>query len=236
LSILVLANEDVGRLIHFAGSYEPAETAFLIAQVRPGDICLDIGANVGYFSLMMARAARTGHIHAFEPIPLNAALLAASAELNGLRNIHLVRSAVGSSDGEAMFSESEDTAYSSLQDTHRKPLAKASVVPMVALDSYLVSNNLGKIDILKADVEGAEQLVVEGASRLFEDRDRRPRLVMLELFDENLSAFDTSASKVIDLMAIHGYGPHVVDDKGAVRPFVPEDLGAVYNFFFLPRE
>ena len=68
--MLVFANEDVGRQIWLFGNYEVDETRFFKEQIQPTDICLDVGGNVGYFSLLMSRLASDGSVHVFEPIPM----------------------------------------------------------------------------------------------------------------------------------------------------------------------
>src|SRR5262245_3843816 len=93
--LLVLANEDVGRSIYYGGSYEPAESKYLARRISRDSLCIDVGANVGYFTLLMAKVASAGSVHTFEPIPLNTSLLRASIELNGFTNIFVNQSAVG---------------------------------------------------------------------------------------------------------------------------------------------
>jgi hypothetical protein len=87
---------------------------------------------------------------------------------------------------------------------------------------------------MKVDVEGAEDLVVRGGSSILGDSNRRPRIVLMELFDGNLSSFDSSISSVIERMASFGYQPHVLKASG--RRLAPYDVSkhsAFYNIVFL---
>jgi FkbM family methyltransferase len=233
--MLVFANEDVGRQIWLFGNYEADETRFFIEQIKPTDICFDVGGNVGYFSLLMSRLASDGSVHVFEPIPVNAALIAANAALNGIENLHLNNTAVGDHEGSVQFSVSVDSAYSSMHATGRLAEERSIHVPMITLDGYLSASSLLCIDVMKVDVEGAEDLVVRGGSSLLTDLSRRPRIILMELFDGNLSSFDSSVASVIERMVSFGYQPHVLIAGG--RRLAPYDLAkhsAFYNIIFLP--
>jgi FkbM family methyltransferase len=232
--LLVIANEDVGRLIHFGGSYERAETDFLRSVLRPDSICMDVGANVGYYTLFMSRLAGAGAVHAFEPIALNAALLKASLELNGCTNVVINECAVAERSGTVQFSQASDTAYSSMVDTGRKSLDRVTQVPAVTLDEYVELKGINRVDVLKVDVEGAEESVVRGASRLLGDGKRRPGLVFLELFEENLKPFGSSVASVMGRMTGLGYEPFVIGPSGSRIPFRKEMASSYYNVMFVP--
>jgi FkbM family methyltransferase len=232
--MLVFANEDVGRQIWLFGNYEADETRFFIEQIRPTDICFDVGGNVGYFSLLMSRLASDGSVHVFEPIPVNAALIAANTALNAIENLHLTNAAVGDHEGSVLFSVSVDSAYSSMHATGRLAEEKSIHVPLIALDDYLSAKSLLRIDVMKVDVEGAEDLVIRGASGLLGDSSRRPRIVLMELFDGNLSSFGSSVASVIERMASFGYQPHVLMAGGRrLAPYNPSRHSAFYNIIFL---
>jgi len=232
--LLVLANEDVGRAIYFGKSYEPVETKYLRKMISSDALCVDVGANVGYFTMLMAQTARGGRVHAFEPIALNAALLRTSMELNGFTNIRINQCAVGDSVGVISFSQSSDSAYSSIHDTQRKPLERTLTVPVTTLDDYLERETVKRVDILKVDVEGAEGLVVAGASRLLSDETRRPQVIMLELFDPNLRAFGSSVKTVTEKMETFGYKPFVVNEEGEMVAFSDELKARYCNVLFIP--
>ena len=171
--LLVLGNEDVGRSIYFGGSYESAESRYLASRISSDSVCVDIGANIGYFTLLMAKGASEGSVHAFEPIPLNTSLLHASIELNGFTNIWVNQSAVGDRTGEISFVQSSDSAYSSLFDYRSQIPRPHYTGAHRSLDEYVSHTGITRVDILKADVEGAEGLVVAGASQLLRDKTKK---------------------------------------------------------------
>ena len=234
--LLVRANEDVGRTIHFLHDFERGEQLFFERVIRPTAICLDVGANIGFFTILMAGKATAGHVHAFEPLALNAALLAASIELNGFTNVSLVQSAVGAEDGEIAFSQAVDSAYSSIRDTGRQAEARLLTVPITRLDTYLNARAVGPIDIMKCDVEGAEGLVLDGAGELFSSYERQPAILMIELFQGNLDHFNTDVTRIEAQLTAAGYAAHTIAEDGSLRPANAPLPAGVYNHVFVaPR-
>jgi FkbM family methyltransferase len=231
--MLVFVNEDVGRQIWLFETYEPDETRFFRDSIKPDDICFDVGGNVGYFALLMSKLAVDGTVHVFEPIPMNAALVKANAELNAFTNVTVNNVAVGSEEGIANFSVSIDSAYSSMRATGRIAEAQSIDVPLVTLDKYIERSGINRIDIMKVDVEGAEDMVLVGGTALLSDPARRPRMVLLELFDENLVPFGTNVAIIVDRMIGFGYEAHVLADGGGhLIPYQSEMANRYYNIIF----
>jgi FkbM family methyltransferase len=234
--LLTIANEDVGREILFAKSFEIGETRFIQRFLSTSATCIDVGANIGYFSILMASGAPDRKVYSFEPIPLNAHLLRSSAALNSLENIEVIESAVGSTDGEVNFNQAIDSAYSSILDSRRKPVERLLRVPITSLDSFLATRSIPTIDFLKIDVEGAEELVIEGSIALMTDPRRRPKLVLMELFDKNLEPFGTNALAIVNRMKELGYTPFFVNETASITAFQEAALKSTYNVFFTPDE
>jgi FkbM family methyltransferase len=231
--MLVFSNEDVGRQIWLFGSYEPDETRYFNDIIKADDVCFDIGGNVGYFALLMSKAAAAGSVHVFEPIPMNATLVKANAELNGLSNVLVNNVAVGAEEGSANFSISIDSAYSSMRATGRIAEAQSIEVPLITLDNYIDRTGIRKVDIMKVDVEGAEDMVLVGASALLSDSARRPRVVLLELFDENLIPFGTSVGAIVERMIAFGYRANVLANGGGhLIAYQPSMANKLYNIIF----
>jgi len=203
--LLVAANEDVGRNILLFRNFEPEEAAFFRKEIQPTDICFDIGGNVGFFTMLMAARAKHGAVHVFEPIPFNAALIQTNALLNEFKNVFVRNFAVGSSSGTAQFSIAVDSAYSSMRSTGRRREESSIAVPVITLDHYVTKYDVGRVDILKVDVEGAEGMVVSGAMGILSNRAIRPRMILLELFEVNLRPFETDVQTIVNEMINHGY-------------------------------
>lgn len=154
------ANKAMTPWITHFGAWEPDERALLLSLLRPGMNVLDIGANVGYHSLVCARAvAPSGRVVAIEPDLENCALLAANLWDAGSTNVELVRAAAGQATGTTPLTLDEDN-----RGNHRAfalaSAARVIDVLCVRVDDLLRSEIL--IDVVKIDVQGTDHLVVLG--------------------------------------------------------------------------
>ena len=159
---LDVSRSNAQQLLFLEGTRYIGERKLLWSLARPGSVVVDIGANIGYYTLLIeARVSRSGKIIAFEPEPDNLIELRLNVEQNLLKNVEIRPFAVGATPGVVAFARginggvSEDGAL--LADTAIK-------VPMVALDDVLD----GPVDLIKIDVEGYEGEVLAGARKVIE--------------------------------------------------------------------
>lgn len=232
--MLLRADQDSGRFLYFYGEYEPEECSYFQQAVRSADICLDVGANVGFYTLLFSRLASSGEVHAFEPVASSWHILSTNVLANELTNVTVNRAAVGNCDTEAEFTLATDPTYSSFVDTERRTTAARIKVPVVSIDSYLQQQRLPRVDCLKVDVEGGEHKVLSGAAALLSDPQRRPRLVMLELHDPMLQRQGSSIDQVLEQMASYGYSPFIWTKQQRL-PFRREHYMKFFNVFFAPE-
>ena len=142
--------------------------------------------------------------------------------------------AVGSSEGMVQFSVSVDFAYSSMRARGRLAEQRMIDVPIVSLDDYVERAGIAHVDAMKVDVEGAEDMVISGGARLLSDKERRPRIVLLELCDGNLSSFGTCIGAVVAHMSAFGCSPKVLADAGGyLMPYTPDMANKRYNIIFV---
>jgi FkbM family methyltransferase len=231
--LLVFSNEIVGRHLKYLGEYEARETSWLKSVCSEDWVYLDVGANVGYFSMLFATLSPRGVVHAFEPSELNWRMLSLSVALNGLGNVKVNKAAVSDVRGVTTFERASDGAYSSMKSTGRKPTDHVESVDTVRLDDYVVEHGISHIDCMKVDVEGAEQLVLRGASRLLASPELAPSWIFIELFEENLAAFSASAKSVFAELRALGYASFVLDKAGrTLRVDSVEEHPAEFNYLF----
>ena len=180
---------------------QPWDEVLLAACLRPGDVVIDVGANIGTHTLAAAVATRpSGVVHAFEPHPRTFGFLGRNVARNQLTNIMLYNFAVGSQDGELHFSDCyEDTENAVMSDG---PLA----VPVRTLDSLDPSPG-AEIAFLKIDVEGFELAVLEGARVLL----GRTQAVYFEAWDRHFRGYGHSTREVIVWLAARGFTVHLCD-------------------------
>ena len=164
------------RYFH-AQPYEPQLTAFIAEAVRPGSVFVDVGANIGLFTLLAARCASPGgRVLAFEPHPGARAQLRHLIELNGLTDVVTVSDAAlsdRSAPAATLFLASDsalstlDPALAPLGDLH--PFRTSVKVPVSSLDDWLAASGaawaITPIDVMKIDVEGTEERVLRGMTR-----------------------------------------------------------------------
>ena len=142
------------------GTYEPEQTAHFVRWVRPGATVVDIGAHVGYYTLLASMlAGESGSVWAFEPEPTNAAFLRRHLYLNNCRNVHVEQLAVSNIDGRAKFSHGTGSGTGHLDR------GGDMEVRTVRLTDFCSSRRITP-SAIKIDVEGAEEEVLEGAKEL----------------------------------------------------------------------
>jgi FkbM family methyltransferase len=145
-----------------AGCIEPFETEIILNEVRPGDTVVDVGAHIGYYTLLLARAVGpAGRVLAFEPDPLNFALLRRNVELNGYANVELFPKALSDRCGKFRLYLSSDNAgdhrlYESADEPRPAVEAEATTLDSIS------SGRDRKVDFIKMDVQGSEGAVLEG--------------------------------------------------------------------------
>jgi FkbM family methyltransferase len=149
--------------------HPPAAHMAALAYLMPGSVALDIGANLGEWTLPFARrVGRAGHVLAVEPMPRNAAALAKTLAANALRQAEIVRCAVGDHDGTVDFAVPLVTSTRSDTGTaHIGPAAAGHETLRVALchlDALVGEHRFERIDLIKIDVEGHERHVLDGAA------------------------------------------------------------------------
>ena len=230
-----LANA-VGRTIWLRGDYESEGPikAIIESNLGRGDVFLDVGANVGFFSLTASRRVGPGGaVHAFEPVPRLARLLRRTVDINSLTNLTVVEAAVGASSGETTMAVMKDSAYSHVLEGAEAAASDhgdLQVVPVrtVSLDEYVAEKVNGRPTVMKMDIEGAEVAALNGARYLL-SAPNGPA-VICEIGEPHLARFNNQPHDVFDLFA--GWGYEALDPE-TLKPIGVGDLDEHhYNVFF----
>jgi FkbM family methyltransferase len=154
------------HLAYLLGTAESHLQTAIRKYVAAGDTVYDIGANLGYVSLSLAkRVGTSGCVIAFEPVPRNIELFRQNIELNGLRNIRLIEVAASDKEGEAVIRLAENLATASMVWHRNNPAATEFSVKTVAVDDLVAAGDLAYPSFVKIDVEGAEGSVLLGMRR-----------------------------------------------------------------------
>jgi len=218
---------------HFIGAaiandkiYEAKVTQTLREILQPGFTFLDIGANIGYFSMLAAACLNnTGRIIAFEPMEQNRELFNLSVQANNFQNIDLFPYAV--SECEKTFAletgarSSNSRIISAEQASTNKPRVKA-----VALDDFL--HDLTALDVIKLDIEGAEPLALQGMNSLVEKY--RPLIITEfspKLIDQTSQVAPLAyLSQLVNL----GYSLKIIGESGQKHKYInPQQILALFG-------
>jgi FkbM family methyltransferase len=161
--ICVSPAENLGYLL---GTAEPHLQRVIKEYVSAGDTVYDIGANMGYVSLSLAKqVGRRGSVFAFEPVPQNVDLLRKNIEVNRLGNIRLLDVAASDKPGSAVIRIAGNPSMASMIWHKNDPSATRINVRTVAIDELVEAGDVGDPSFVKIDVEGAEGSVVQGMRR-----------------------------------------------------------------------
>jgi FkbM family methyltransferase len=210
-SLFIDASDEVIRpAIGEHGVWEPGETALLLDWLAPGMTFVDIGAHVGYYTVLAARRVSPGGlVFAFEPSPLNYELLLANVWRNELTNVVCYPWAVSDHMGfPDLFLDERNTGDNRLFQDDRGPGVRVRAVALDALPSIRPP-----IDVVKIDVQGAEEAVIEGMKHLLS---RSPSArVVLEYWPFGLRALGRDERGALEYYRSLGYRVRVQDPEEA---------------------
>jgi FkbM family methyltransferase len=185
----------------FREGYEP-ELAYLERALSPGKTFVDVGANLGIYTLVASRiVGPSGRVIAFEPSAQSLSQLKANITLNGLTNVQVYPAAVSDKIGRAFLYHGPDPAQNSLgRDPRLEP--KGEEVVTQSLDRALSQASMERVHVIKIDVEGAEELVLRGADTVVTAH--RP-IIIFEINQEASTRLGLSPLGAWDLLNRLGY-------------------------------
>jgi FkbM family methyltransferase len=173
LSLAVYNNREIHSHI-LNGGFESHITDILRNQIKPGSVCLDVGANIGYYSIFMANLCTpSGSVFAFEPVDYNIKKIELNASLNGLKNINIVNMALGEKreilELNIYPEDSMLTGHNSfvVNETLKKDTShQKKQIEVISIDEWMSLNKLENVDFVKVDIEGFESSFFKGAIEL----------------------------------------------------------------------
>jgi FkbM family methyltransferase len=214
LELRVPARDVIGRHLYKYRTHDAVISRFLATQLElgPDDLVFDVGANIGWYSLLIARIAPRGAaIHAFEPDPWVRGLLQENISRNRAGAVTVVDAAVGERPGRAtlyLYGE-RNRGRNSLLPINR---GEQIEVEVVSLDDYCRRLGLENrpVGFIKIDVEGYEFFALRGATETL----RRARAVLTEFSPIYMERADLHPAAMLDLMVELGFSPFLLEDAG----------------------
>lgn len=194
---------------------------------------IDVGANIGLVSLLLARRFPDREIHAFEPNPTTFETLEANIARNGASKVSCHRYAVSDADGTVMFDN--DPIKRGTASISKGGGNHAAEVPATTLDSFVAKQNISAIGLLKIDVEGYETLVLRGASRVLSEI--RPSAIYFEVCPPLTERAGFAVADPARMLAEAGYDLRRLTDTGALTPATLDEVSgvALENWLATPR-
>jgi FkbM family methyltransferase len=196
--------------------FDALQSKFLISNLREGDTAIDVGANVGSYSVIMsALCGKTGHVIAFEPHPEARKVIDVNFNLNPtLKKPTIVPAACSDAAGKSKFFCYPSSARSMLVKRDLSGLPPEEIeVDVVTLDDFLLDHQLGEIKLIKIDVEGAEVAVLRGAREILESK----AIIICELHPFAWPSFGTSAEELTNLISLHSRRIRYLDSDNSIR-------------------
>jgi FkbM family methyltransferase len=205
--------DKLTRELYYVG-FDRRDCRVLRQIVKPGYVILDIGANIGYFSLLFAKWMRgTGAVHAFEPFPCTRRRFERNLDLNPqLKSIVRLH--------ELAMSDFEGSISMAVPDegnpgcNHLNP-KDPGTIKVTSVDAFARLERLSRLDFMKIDVEGSEVALLQGAE---ETINRFRPVLMIEINSSTLQRFGKTSADVVELLGGHRYRMSFANRIGTLRP------------------
>lgn len=213
--------------------YEATDSAMIMRLISPGDSVIDIGANMGWYSINIAKTYPSSKIYAFEPIPKTYEFLENNIRLNHVQNIAAHHFGLSNERKDLVFYfYPEGSGNASSANLSERSDAELVTCHVERLDDFVKTNNLN-VDFIKCDVEGAELFAFLGAKETLQ---RDKPIVFTEMLRKWAAKFKYHPNEIIALFASLGYRCFYADGATLKELAEMTDETVETNFFFLHSE
>ncbi|HVA96930.1 MAG TPA: FkbM family methyltransferase [Candidatus Acidoferrales bacterium] len=207
--------------------WEPYETKIIKRKIKKGDIVVDIGAHIGYYTLIAASiVGDKGKVYAFEPDPSNFHLLKKNINVNGYTNVVTVNKAVSNKNGnKRLYLNDENRGDHRVFDSGDK--RKSIAIAVVTLDDFF-KDKKETIDFMKMDIQGSEVFAMKGARKIV-DKSKKIKFIT-EFMPFELDQSGSSAEEYLRLLKNNKFKIYRLDEvREKLIPINPEKLLRLYN-------
>jgi FkbM family methyltransferase len=212
----------VSQELIVSGKWEAYETELFKKHIKPGDIVVDIGAHIGYYTLIAARlVGDNGKVYAFEPDPKNFQILEKNVAQNGYHNVVLVNKAVADKSGNArLFLNSENSGdHRIFESDHGR---KSVAITTTTLDDFF-TNKDNEVDLIKMDIQGAEARAFQGSTRTLAKN--KHITLITEFYPKALQQSGKNAEEYLALLQENDFRLFEIDEvKRTTRPVTSKQL------------
>jgi len=220
--VVDLRDQGVGWPIFMNREYEPAETRFITQTLRSGDVFVDIGANIGYFTTLASRlVGPRGRVVSFEPDPDHCNLLRRNLQLNGASNVVLRNEALGDEPQAGQlfrspFNFGDHRVAAGTEHRDSIPIA------INRFDDACVEVGLKHVDFIKIDVQGYEPQVFAGMG---DSLDRLGvQTVLMEFWPYGIRYAGGSPADLLAVISSCGFMLYELDERSDVVPVTADEI------------
>jgi FkbM family methyltransferase len=216
-SLMQLIPEDhVQQYLFWYGIYENETAKEFLKNINPSNCILDIGANVGYYSILAASKANKGKVFAFEPNINLHTQIKNSALLNKFTNIQIVPHAVSNVHNQELklyISNADNKGMSALEIPENYSGLTETII-CVTIDEWIKTANIQKVDIIKMDIEGAELKALHGMQNTLI---KHKPILFIEVCNDTLKKFNSTSLQVFDYIINLGYNAYALQINGSLQ-------------------
>lgn len=220
LRILADLDDWLQRQIFMYGVYrvEEKHRDIMLSRVREGATILDVGAHIGYYTLLFAkRIGKGGRVYAFEPSTKTSERLVYNISLNDLANIVTVKAAASDQVGRATINLADGSNTGSTSLHFDSGAVGIEEIETITIDGYLEQQGIDAVDLIKIDVEGHELRVLQGMRRTLKaPADKAPEL-FVEVNEKTLQSAGTPMQAIFDELAAAGYNAYRIVGSNELR-------------------
>lgn len=211
--------------------FEENNIAYALSVIKPGDTCLDIGANIGYFSFKMARACGDkGKVYAFEPSPEIFQALSHNIQLNPTLPVEAHPVALSSKCMQVGYVRPPKDNSGNGRVVHHSDHDCPYIVQAITLDAFMQENNISSAKFLKIDIEGSEMEMLRGAQQALTDK--LFEHIMIEYNEPLQAALGFTLDHLIQEVTQYGYKIQPTPQLEAYRKYRLKKNRAVFDLFF----
>jgi len=227
----VSSNDHIEKYLLWYGTYEENEVITMQTLLGPTAVVVDIGANIGYYSLMAAVKATTGQVYSFEPVTKSFQQLNRNISLNKFSSIHTFQVAISDTNGHTtIYVSADDNSGMSGMKTAENFSGESETVQCLTLDEAVIQYNLPKIDLIKIDVEGAEINVLQGMQQI---RAKQKPVILIEASKATLAMYNERIESIYEILYADQYRSYRVTGINILEKITIPSEGDLV--FFVPE-
>lgn len=225
INVLLYPEDGIARLVYYFGYHEPMEFHFLDKFLSKEMICIDIGSNIGMYSLFMAK--RAGLVIAFEPQISTWQKLNQSISANGIENIININKAISNKNQKIVLKLVDDDSARAFTVTAEEN-DEEDLIEAIKLDDYLEQNPIERLDFIKIDTDGSEDQVLKGSELTL--KKYRP-VIQVEILEEFSIRHEIKHFRFEDFFSSCSYQLFCINPKTNVLI-----KGKAWNSYAIPQE